>query len=239
MIDLAKAFDTVDFDILLAKLAEMGVGSIDWFRSYLTGRNQCVSVNGTDSGFMDVTCGVPQGSILGPTLFLCYINDLSHCLKCHLSLYADDSALVSSHRSITELSLFLSEQLAIVQKWLIDNKLSLHIGKTESMVFSSKRKRKDTEGFSIKCGESLVNRVHSVRYLGVMLDDCLSGEGHILMIISKISARISFLYRNAHLLDLRCRKTLCSALIQPYFDYCCSSWYEGLSAKYKARLDVL
>ena len=125
MIDLAKAFDTVDFDILLAKLAEMGVGSIDWFRSYLTGRNQCVSVNGTDSGFMDVTCGVPQGSILGPTLFLCYINDLSHCLKCHLSLYADDSALISSHRSIT--SLFLSEQQAIVQKWLID-KLSLHIG---------------------------------------------------------------------------------------------------------------
>ena len=126
-----------------------------------------------------------------------YINDLSHCLKCHLSLYADDSALISSHKSIKDLSSFLSGQLAIVQKWLIDNKLSLHIGKTESIVFSSKRKHKEKEGFSIKCGESLVNQVHSVRYLGMMLDDCLSGEQHVLTSISKISARISFLYRNA------------------------------------------
>ena len=93
LIDLAKAFDTVDFEILLSKLQEMGIGSVDWFRSYLTGRTQCVSVNGTDSGFMDVTCGVPQGSIWGPTLFLCYINDLSYS-QCHLSLYADGPMIV-------------------------------------------------------------------------------------------------------------------------------------------------
>ena len=128
LIDLAKAFDTVDFDILLSKLGEMGIGSIDWFRSYLVGRTQCVSIRGADSGFMDETCGVPQGSILGPTLFLCYINDLSYSLQCHLSLYADDSALISSSRSISELSSFLTKQLDICQKWLIDNKLSLHVG---------------------------------------------------------------------------------------------------------------
>jgi hypothetical protein len=239
LIDLAKAFDTVDFDVLLVKLGEMGIGSIDWFRSYLTGRTQCVKVNGTDSGFLDVTCGVPQGSILGPLLFLCYINDLSHCLSCHLSLYADDSALISSHGSIPELSRFLSGQLEICRKWLIDNKLSLHVGKTEAIVFSSKRKRNKTEGFQIMCGESLIKRVHSVRYLGVIIDECLSGEEHVLSIISKISGRIAFLYRSAYLLDFRTKHTLCSALIQPYFDYCCSSWYAGISAKLKDKLDVL
>ena len=119
--------------------------------------------------------------------------------------------LPSSHISVTALATFLSEQLTICQKWLIDNKLSLHVGKTESMVFTSKRKRNGAEGFKIKCGESLINRVH-----------CLSGDEHVTMNISKISSRISFLYRNAHLLSFRCRQTFCSALIQPYFDYCCS-----------------
>ena len=89
------------------------------------------------------------------------------------------------------------------------------------------------------CGESLIKRVHSVRYLGVIIDECLSGEEHVLSIISKISARIAFLYRSAYLLDFRTKNTLCKALIQPYFDYCCSSWYAGLSVKLKDKLSVL
>ena len=98
MIDLRKAFDTVDFNILLSKLKTMGVGNTDWFRSYLTGRRQCVSVGGTESNFLDIECGVPQGSILGPILFLCYINDMSASLNCRLSLYPDDSTLKASGR---------------------------------------------------------------------------------------------------------------------------------------------
>jgi hypothetical protein len=95
-IDLCKAFDTVNFDILVEKLKVMCVGSLDWFGSYLRVRRQCVFVNGVQSGFLDVTCGVPQGSILGSLLFLCYINDLQISLRCDLSLYADDSALLVS-----------------------------------------------------------------------------------------------------------------------------------------------
>ena len=98
MIDLKKAFDTVDFNILLSKLKTMGVGNTDWFHSYLTGRRQCVSVGGTESNFLDIECGVPQGSILGPILFLCYINDMSASLNCRLSLYPDDSTLKASGR---------------------------------------------------------------------------------------------------------------------------------------------
>ena len=98
MLDLQKAFDTVDHDILCKKLKAMGIKSVDWFRSYLSYRNQIVNVNDTESGPSLVTCGVPQGSILGPLLFLCYINDmeLSISSECKLLLYADDSAILYS-----------------------------------------------------------------------------------------------------------------------------------------------
>ena len=98
LIDLQKAFDTVDHGILRDKLESIGVSSTSWFESYLSDRRQCVDISGSRSEFLTVTCGVPQGSILGPLLFLIYINDMSISLTCKLSLYADDSALLFSHR---------------------------------------------------------------------------------------------------------------------------------------------
>ena len=93
MIDLQKAFDTMDHQILCNKLQSMGVSNVKWFQSYLTGRKQLVNVNGTESNLEDITCGVPQGSILGPLLFLCYVNDMSIIINsdCKLLFYADDS----------------------------------------------------------------------------------------------------------------------------------------------------
>ena len=96
LIDLCKAFDTVDHSILIEKLRAVGVTSLSWFKSYLAERRQCVEICGVRSDFLPMTCGVPQGSILGPLLFLVYINDLSMALNCRLSLYADDSALIFS-----------------------------------------------------------------------------------------------------------------------------------------------
>merc|ERR1711911_358890 len=97
LIDLQKAFDTVDHDILINKLRAIGVSSVFWFRSYLSDRKQCVEVNGTRSEFLPINCGVPQGSILGPQLFLIYVNDMVTSVDCRLSLYADDSALLFAH----------------------------------------------------------------------------------------------------------------------------------------------
>jgi hypothetical protein len=99
MLDLQKAFDTVDHEILCNKLKVMGVRSTKWFQSYLTDRKQNVSAYGTESEFLIVTCGVPQGSIFNPLLFLCYVNDMSISINsdCKILLYADDSRIIFSH----------------------------------------------------------------------------------------------------------------------------------------------
>lgn len=232
-------FDCVDHGLLLKKLRLMGVGNIDWFRSYLSDRRQCVVVNGAQSDFRGISCGVPQGSILGPILFLCYVNDMACSLKCRLSLYADDSALVAAGRSVKDLSSFLSSELETCKKWMVDNRLSLHVGKTESIIFGSSRMLNNAGGFSVSCNGTAVGRSSTVKYLGVILDEKLSGDTHALKVVGKISARLSFLYRKSSMLDMSSRKTLCLALVQPLFDYCCTAWHEGLSAKLKDRFDVM
>ena len=240
-IDLKKAFDTVDHTILLDKLRLIGVSdsSLNWFRSYLTDRQQCVDVNGTRSGFLNISCGVPQGSILGPQLFLIYINDMYLSLSCRLSLYADDSALFFSHKDPNVIADRLSMELSNCKRWLTDNKLSLHLGKTECLLFGTKRRLGKVGDFSVKCDGTAVGRVTSVGYLGFVLDENLNGTEHVTGLIRKCVGRLAFLFRNSHLLDKNCRRILCSALIQPYLDYCCSSWYSGLSGCLKGRLDVL
>ena len=102
MLDLQKAFDTVDHVILMSKLKCMGFNEITmkWFKSYLTGRSQVCDVEGILSESKEVTCGVPQGSILGPLLFLIYVNDMSAAVKSRLLLYADDSALLVSGKDV-------------------------------------------------------------------------------------------------------------------------------------------
>ena len=144
MIDLQKAFDTVNHAIMSDKLGAIGCddGSVNWFNSYLSNRSQFVDIKGTLSDQGEVTCGVPQGSILGPLLFLIYVNDMESAVDCDLLLYADDSALLIRGKNIIDIEQKLSEELAKLNVWLIDNKLSLHLGKTESLLFASNRKLK-------------------------------------------------------------------------------------------------
>ena len=144
MLDLPKAFDKVDHEILYQKLSAMEVVSVEWFRSYLSDRTQMINVNNTSSDLQKITCGVPQGSILGPLLFLCYVNDMSMNIsdECKLMLYADDSAILYSHTDPRVISETLGQELESCSKWLVDNKLTLHLGKTESIPFGSQRKLK-------------------------------------------------------------------------------------------------
>ena len=239
LLDLQKAFDTVDHDILCNKLKVMGVGCLEWFESYLKNRLQVVTLDGINSTPGFVQCGVPQGSILGPLLFLCYINDMPISIKCKLLLYADDSALLVSGFDPNSIATQLSQELKSCYDWLIDNKLSLHLGKTESILFSTKRKNKINNNFQVFFNTTPITNVNSVKYLGLNLDCTLSGESIVSTITKKATSRLKFLYRYNSILKEQSKKILCSALIQSHLDYCCSSWYTSLNKLQKKRLQVL
>ena len=144
MLDLQKAFDTVNHSILIAKLKAIGFdkSSTNWMQSYLEGRKQVVEVNASLSPPLPVSCGVPQGSILGPLLFLVYVNDMASACDYELFLFADDSALLVSGRDKSQVERALSSELRKICTWLADNKLSIHLGKTESILFGSPRNLK-------------------------------------------------------------------------------------------------
>ena len=239
LLDLQKAFDCVDHGVLLQKLRFMGVKSVDWFGSYLSGRRQCVTVDGVVSEFLDVNCGVPQGSILGPILFLCYVNDMATSLGCHLSLYADDSTLIASGDNARDLGVYLSGQLASCRRWMVDNRLSLHLGKTECILIGTRHRLREAEDFRVSCDGLDVKRVEKVRYLGVMLDQHLNGQIQAERVVKKASSRLGFLYRSASFLNLDTRKVLCNALVQPCLDYCILSWYLKLTVAWRGKLDVV
>jgi len=160
MLDLQKAFDTVDHSILFGKLELMGVKSAPWFKSYLSGRKQVVNIGKTFSNASAVTCGVPQGSILGPLLFLCYVNDMVTSIDkdCKLILDADDSTILFSHKDPEFISSKLGKVLGGCSEWLVDSKLSLHLGKTEYMLFGPKRKLNKGSQLSVSCNG------HDIKY---------------------------------------------------------------------------
>ena len=150
-------------------------------------------------------------------------------IKCKLLLYADDSALLISGQDPESIATQLSQELKSCYDWLVDNKLSLHLGKTESILFSTKRKSKLNNNFRVFFNATPITKVNSVKYLGVNLDSTLSGESIVSTITKKATSRLKFLYRYNSILKEQSKKILCSALIQSHLDYCCSSWCTSLN----------
>jgi hypothetical protein len=138
-VDLTKAFDCVDFDILRTKLHKIGIrgSALKLLSNYLTNRKQCVIIDGTVSGVTDVSCGVPQGSVLGPILFLIYINDLfSLRLFSEQQCFADDSVLTFSANDYSDLCFQMKSDLCEFNGWLVRNRLTMNVSKTSFMIFS-------------------------------------------------------------------------------------------------------
>ena len=223
-IDLKKAFDTINHKILIQKLNHYGVRGFaaDWVKSYLEDRKQLVVVDGVQSMSKSIRCGVPQGSILGPTLFLLYINDIcniSEVLRC--ILYADDTSIFCSGEDILELCNRLTNELEKLHIWLIINKLSLNIGKTNFMIFSGMNIKEDV---GIKIDGVNIDRVYHTKFIGVEIDCKLRWREHVNNIQTKIAKNISVLYKMKFLLDSAVLFTLYQTIILPYLTYCSEIW---------------
>ena len=243
LIDLQKAFDTINHDILLKKMSALRFSdcSINWFQSYLSNRSFWVNVQGKYSCIAKIDCGVPQGSILGPLLFLLYVNDMKQAVDCNLFLYADDSCLVYQHKDVKEIERNLNKNFSDVCDWFVDNKLSIHLGedKTKCILFGTKHRLNKVSSLDIKYGEIYIKQYHTVTYLGCLLDETLSGESMALKTINKINSRLRFLYRKTRFLSQHLRRLFCNSLIQSHLDYACSAWYPNLNKRLKSKLQIL
>ena len=228
LLDLAKAFDTVSHNILLKKLELYGLKGVtlDWFSSYLSNRQQQCVVEGCVSKPQLISCGVPQGSILGPLLFLIYINDLPGCLlhtKAHM--YADDTTIYAPSVSTAELYAKVNNDLTRVRDWLLANMLSLNVTKTEYMFLTTTFKLSNLgRDFPIKIGNNHVKRVQTTKYLGIHLDENLKWNEHVDKLCSKVNRSISGLKQARDYVPLDVLNTIYKSLIQPVFDYCDVVW---------------
>ena len=225
-IDLQKAFDTVNHSILLKKLEHYGIRGValDWFSSYLSERKQYVSINGHSSEKLAISCGVPQVSVLGPLLFLIYINDLPNVSR-YLSffLFADDTNIYFKHRDLIQLQKIMNRELKKVRKWLDANRLSLNIDKTNFVVFHSPQ-IKLVEPVIIRFGKKKIKRESCVKFLGIMLDANLSWKYHIAELSKKLSRSIGFFYKIRHLVPLEILKSLYYSLFYSFVSYGIAVW---------------
>ena len=254
LIDLQKAFDTIDHQILLKKMKYLGFSknTITWFTSYLCERKIRISINTSYSSPASLLCGVRQESILGPLLFLLYIDDLSQAVVSDSLLYADDTCIVFQHKRETEIEKqlirdfssvcdwFVERDFSSVCDWFVDNKLSIHFGqgKTKSILFGTKHKLPNAKSLNIVYNGIEIKQHAKVKYLGCILDESPSGESMALNVIDKIISYLKFLHRQNHFLSPPLRRLLCNGLIQPLFDYACTAWFPNLSKKLRLRLQA-
>ena len=223
-IDPKKAFDTIDHEIIVRKMSYFGAdhNTLKWFQSYLGNRSQMCNVNGNLSTARTITCGVPQGSILGPLLFLMYINDLPNCLQNASSrMFADDTNISLTAKTLTELKLEINPELSNLNRWLKANKLSLNVAKTELMIIGS-RQRLDTQSdeIDIEIDGEKIKRVDHTKSLGLVIDDRLSWSKHVEEISRKVSSSIGALKRVRSFISINTAVQIYNALILPHFDYC-------------------
>ena len=230
-LDLSKAFDTVPHDILLQKLEDYGVRGIagGLLASYLNNRKQFVSINGINSSMSDMTIGVPQGSVLGPLLFLIYINDLPSCTsKLNSILFADDTTLYTSSTDVNTLCSNMSAELLLVEEWLISNRLTLNANKTYYMIFSLRTVPNNTR---VSIGPKVIDRQSSGKFLGVILDDKLTFKNHIEHVTKKVSKLCGLFYKLKYSFPQHILLKLYYSLIYPYLTYCILAWGSASTTK--------
>jgi len=228
--DLRKAFDTVNHEILFKKMHKIGIRNVElkWFQNYLSNRKKFVFFNGMSSSLLEILLGVPQGSILGPILFLIYINDLPSASLLRSLLFADDTALLARGSNIKDLADYVNSEFHKVVQYFRENKLSLHPEKTKVMFFTKSPSVSSNPPIiyvnynnldSASKPELLLpienitqnSRIPAIRYLGVYFDPQLNFKFHIQTIVNKISKMLYFYRQAKHILTWNA-KNLCTML---------------------------
>ena len=237
--DLSKAFDTLSHPQLLSKLQGLGFGasSVNWIRSYLTNRTQQVKMNGVLSDESVVEAGVPQGSILGPVLFIAFTADFSKSFEeCKITAYADDTQLLVVGNSVGDIKEKVEAALSRAQGWFSANSLKINPTKSEIMIFGRK---KDQEQININVQEDGVTKyiqtTSKMKILGVIIDDKLTWESHIKKIRRQTHNTITNIARTSNVLPITSRRTLYDALVTPHFNYCDVVW-DGTTKKWANEL---
>jgi len=225
-LDLKKAFDTVNIEILLLKLNHYGVRgkALDLIKNYLTNRKQTVLINNNKSEQRYTTCGVPQGSILGPLLFLIYVNDLCNALsKTFPIMYADDTNIFLSGQNIEEMSIIFNSEMKQLSQWFRANRLSLNLKKTHAILFSLNRSQ-NNQNLAIKIDDCPIETLDKTTFLGVKINRHLDWKDHIQHINGKIAKSTGILKKLSKVFNQQTLRMLYFSLIYPYLTYCNMIW---------------
>ena len=226
--DLSKAFDVINHNILRTKLEHYGFRGhfLDFLLNFIKDREYFVYVNESNSDKKRVNIGVPQGSTLGPLLFLIYINDMIHCSKLFLTQFADDSTVTYSSKNLAEALLRVEFEFNRVLDWLAANKLIINLSKTHLMLFTNLSR---PEYICISAKGQIINEVKETKFLGVILDNELKWNLHIEYISKKISKSVSILRMLKFTFPSNVLKNLYFSLIYPYYTYCNLVWGNAAS----------
>lgn len=248
-LDMAKAFDTISIKLLLDKLENIGIRgtALNWFKTYLEGRKQVLRVKQTMSKELEVKYGVPQGSVLGPILFLLYVNELTELnINGKCVCFADDTVLLFSAETWNDVYLEANTGMNTIKRWLDANLLTLNTGKTKYLSFAISARSADPEMNYIKvhqcldpnnpnCPCEMLERVNAITYLGILVDNRLSWVKHVHCLAGRIRKLMFFFKRVKNIMDENLRLTVYYALCQSVITYGISSW----GGSYKSHMIYL